>query len=147
MAKDRLMAIISGYLHDLEGIEFQRLPDGRFMVGPGNAAVYVDCYELQTTPVVHISAPVLTGVKDDAPLEQLATLNAQSPFGKFSYYAEPAVVAVEYEMLGDSLDAPELYTGMDMVAALAGEWEEKLQPDFGGELRQAVTEDKNEREV
>jgi hypothetical protein len=74
-------------------------------------------------------------------------VNAQSPFGKFSYYADSAVVAVEYEMLGESLDAAELYTGMDMVAALAGEWEKKLQPDFGGELRQALTEDKNEREV
>jgi hypothetical protein len=141
------MAMISGYLHDWEGLEFQRLADSRFMVGPVNTAVYVDCYEMQSGTVVQIQAPILTGIKEDAPLDQLGTLNAQVAFGKFSYYADASVIAVEYELLGDYLDAPELYAGIDAVAALADQWEEKLQGDFGGELRQAQTEDKDEREV
>jgi hypothetical protein len=74
-------------------------------------------------------------------------MNARVAFGKFSYYEDTAVLAVEYELLGDSLDAPELYSGINVVGSLADEWDEQLQEDFGGELHPVQAADKDEREV
>lgn len=133
MPRNQVIATVNGYLHDW-GVAFERSEDGEtFRLIHGSTAAYIDFYEMGTSTVVHVHAPVLIGVDEDAPIDALAVLNGELPFGKLCFYPDQRVVALEYELLGDFLDQEELVNAIMAVATLADDWDDRLLRDFGGQ--------------
>ncbi len=69
-------------------------------------------------------------------LAELNQLNCAGFFGKWVYYVEERLVALEYDLLGDHLQEEELMTALATVARLADRHDDILQGLLGG--RKAV---------
>lgn len=65
-------------------------------------------------------------------LEELNRLNCASLFGKWVYYVEERLIALEYDLLGDYLQEQELMTALATVARLADHHDDILQGVVGG---------------
>ena len=80
-------------------------------------------------------SPILQEV-DDADgreniLEALNDLNAASRFGRFVYYPELRVIALEYDLLGDDLQEAELMNAIGLVCETANAQDEELKLVLG----------------
>ena len=108
----QIKALIKGYLVDLE-IPYQEAQDGSVVrVLIGSTAVYIRSYQWGEHTVVGFEAPVLTGVKDDAPVALLPMLNRELYFAKFGFDENNDTVTVDYELLAEHMDVDEFYNAM-----------------------------------
>jgi hypothetical protein len=62
-------------------------------------------------------------------------LNASSRFGRFVYYPELRVIALEYDLLGDDLQEAELMYAVDRISNVANAQDEELKVRLGTGLR------------
>ena len=88
---------------------------------------------LETTTVVLIASPVLSGVTltDELALD-VAAIIAGRPFGRFAFSADRRELWAEHAV-ADDLDPEELTAAIDAVAALADGEDERLQAAHGGQ--------------
>ena len=133
MARSQTLAVVNSYLSEWE-YSYARSEDGKsFRVLCGSTAVYISAYDFGDGTVVNLEAPVLIGIKKEAPIGLLAMLNREVAFGKFCFDGDNGVITVESELLGDFMDQEELYKAILAVGLIADEWDDRLQADFGGE--------------
>ena len=120
---------------DALGVSYEELSSGALRVEAGTAAVYLDVEEIDGHQIISLVSPLLVEVNatDDA-LRQLLELNAQLRFGKFSWHADSRTVSVDYELLGDVVDAEEIDVALTAVSQIADTCDERLLPLLGGRL-------------
>jgi hypothetical protein len=100
-----------------------------------SAIVSIAVSEFGSQRLIQIRANVLSAVpKENAGLilHEINRLNCESVFGKWSFYPNERVVALEYDLLGDFLQEAELMTALQMTARLADHYDDQLQQRFGG---------------
>lgn len=83
--------------------------------------------QLRSNVLCDVAAPAA-----DVVLREVNRLNCQSLFGKWVFYAEEGIVALEYDLLGDHLQEEELMTALATVARLADRHDDLLQAELGG---------------
>ncbi|HEY7259114.1 MAG TPA: hypothetical protein VH459_08590 [Gaiellales bacterium] len=113
---------------------FEHHPDWGFHGAFGSARVFVEVLPvLDDSTAVRVSSPVISHVtmSDELALGLLA-LAAEQPFGAFAYLAAREEVWLQHAILGDDLDAIELETAIDAVAAIADGCDDDLARNFGG---------------
>jgi hypothetical protein len=86
--------------------------------------------------LVTLRAPVLSeidsSVRGHGPiLEALNERNSSSHFGKWVFYGETGVVALEYDLLGNHLQDDELMTAIAILARAADREDDELQRELG----------------
>jgi hypothetical protein len=99
-----------------------------------SALLRIQTFSLGAQEVIALRAPVLrdvSGVPESQILAQLNRRNCESHFGKWVYYRETGVVALEYDLLGDELQENELLTAVAAIARLADEGDDSLQATLG----------------
>lgn len=104
-----------------------------------SAILHVTLGMLGMQTLIQLRSNVLCDVPPEATelvLEQINLLNCASLFGKWVYYADERLIALEYDLLGDHLQEEELMTALATVARLADRHDDVLQGAFGG--RRAV---------
>ena len=110
--------------------------DEAWEAGPsGSTRVFVSVrHVLETTTVVLIASPVLSGVTltDELALD-VAAIIAGRPFGRFAFSADRRELWAEHSLIADDLDPEELTAAIDAVAALADGEDERLQAAHGGQ--------------
>lgn len=85
--------------------------------------------------LIQIRANVLSSVqadRTDVILSEVNRLNCETTFGKWAFYSDDMVIALEYDLLGDSLQEAEVMTSLQMVARLADHHDDHLRKAFGG---------------
>jgi hypothetical protein len=100
----------------------------------GSTRVFVSVrHALETTTVVLIASPVLSGVTlaDELALDAVGVVAAR-PFGRFAFSADRGELWAEHAIVGDDLDPEELIAAIDAVAALGDGEDERLQQAYGG---------------
>ena len=103
--------------------------------GPfGSTRVFVSVrHVLETTTVVLVTSPVLSGVTlTDALALDAASIIAARPYGRFAFSPDRGELWAEHAIVGDDLDPEELSVAIDAVAALADGEDERLQAAYGG---------------
>ena len=103
--------------------------------GPfGSARVFVDVrHTLEVSTVVLVTSPILSAVAlTEALALDVHALAADRSFVRFAYAADRADLWVEHAILGDDLDADELFTAIAAVAELADGEDDRLQSLHGG---------------
>jgi hypothetical protein len=113
---------------------FEHHPDWGFHGAFGSARVFVEVLPvLDDSTAVRVSSPVLSQVamSDGLALRLLAQA-AERPFGAFAHVAARDEVWLQHGILGDDLDAVELETAIDTVAAIADGCDDALASEFGG---------------
>lgn len=96
-------------------------------------SIHFDDWGQQT--VIQLRSNVLLGVSHEptaAVLVEVNRLNCESAFGRWAYYQDEGVLALEYDMIGDHLQEPELMGALTTVAMLADHQDDQLQVLFGG---------------
>jgi hypothetical protein len=87
--------------------------------------------------VVTLRAPVLRNLPLGAERAEihavLNDLNCASRFGKWAFYADERLIALEYDLLGDHLQEDELMTALTNLARFADQQDDVLQRRFGGD--------------
>jgi len=117
------------------GVPFTDRVDGTLQVEAGSTAVFISVQRSLNYVVVQLVAPVLKGVEARPDrIVQLLQLNADLTFGKFSWDPVEAMVSVDYELVGDVIDAVELEAALHSVRRIADTCDDKLQPLLGGHL-------------
>jgi Putative bacterial sensory transduction regulator len=124
------------------GVRFEEPANGRFRIQHGSADVDVEVRSSAGATVIKTSALVLDAMDADSETELrvLRSLNDRNralPYGKFWFDAEKGEVAVEYDMLGDHLQDPELMTALVSIAGLADDHDDLLQEELGTGRRAA----------
>ena len=85
--------------------------------------------------LIHLRANVLSGLGSStaaAALEEANNLNCDTVFGRWVYYIDGGILALEYDLLGDHLQEPELMTALATIARRADHYDDKLQLVLGG---------------
>jgi hypothetical protein len=110
--------------------------NGYFSLRFASAQLNLGFVTLGEQIVITLRAPVLRNVpvesQTDAILATLNGLNRASHFGKWAFYDEERVIALEYDLLGDHLQENELMTALTMLARLADQQDDLLKQQFGG---------------
>jgi hypothetical protein len=113
---------------------FEHHPDWGFHGAFGSARVFVEVLPvLDDSTAVRVSSPVLSQIAmSDALALRMLALAAEQPFGAFAHVAARDEVWLQHGILGDDLDAVELETAIDTVAAIADGCDDALAAEFGG---------------
>lgn len=101
----------------------------------GSTRVFVSVrHVLETTTVVLVASPVLSGVTltDELALDTAAII-AGHPFGRFAFSADRRELWAEHSLIADDLDPEELTAAIEAVAELADGEDERLQAAHGGQ--------------
>jgi hypothetical protein len=112
--------------------------DGDYVLDIGKTRVFVAPRVLPARPpIIRVFAITNAGLnlRPDLGLF-LARLNFSLMFGRFSIDAEHQAVWFDETLLGDHVTDEELRFTVEMVAATAGEWDQKIAQMFGGVVRQ-----------
>jgi hypothetical protein len=125
-----------------KGIQYRTEGDGSLRIDYGSAEVILGFRWSAGETVITVSAVVLDhiSVDADAELRMLRSLNDRNrtmPFGKFFLDQNEGAIRVEYEILGDHLQEPELMSALVAVASLADEHDDVMQKEFGAGRRAA----------
>lgn len=113
--------------------------DGAFSLRFSSAVVHLTLAMLGEQVLIQLRSNVLCDVPTTETgqiLAELNKLNCASFFGKWVYYVDERLVALEYDLLGDHLQDEELMTALATVARLADRHDDILQGVLGG--RKAV---------
>jgi hypothetical protein len=131
----RLIEQVAGILHR-NGVEFDTRADGtQYRILLDSSATFVSFSDHGGRTVVSLYSPILQEVDDaggrENILEALNDLNAASRFGRFVYYPELRVIALEYDLLGDDLQEAELMNAIGLVSETANAQDEELKLVLG----------------
>lgn len=135
----RLIEQVAGILHR-NGVEFDTRADGNeYRILRDSSATFVSFHEFGGRTMISLYSPVLQEVDEgDRAAEiwqAMNDLNASSRFGRFVYYPELRVIALEYDLLGDELQEVELMYAVNLVADVANSQDEELKLRLGTGLR------------
>jgi hypothetical protein len=109
--------------------------DDGFSLRFSSAIVHLTLGKLGKQVLIQVRSNVLRDLPyGDAErvLAELNQLNCASFFGKWVYYVEERLIALEYDLLGDHLQEEELMTALATVARLADRHDDILQGVLGG---------------
>jgi hypothetical protein len=131
----RLIEQVAGILHR-NGVEFDTRADGtQYRILLDSSATFVSFSDYGGRSVVSLYSPILQEVDEAGGvgpiLEALNDLNAASRFGRFVYYPELRVIALEYDLLGDDLQEGELMNAVGLVSETANAQDEELKLVLG----------------
>jgi hypothetical protein len=131
----RLIEQVAGILHR-NGVEFDTRADGtQYRILLDSSATFVSFSDFGGRSVVSLYSPILQEVDEAGGvgpiLEALNDLNAASRFGRFVYYPELRVIALEYDLLGDDLQEDELMNAVGLVSETANAQDEELKLVLG----------------
>jgi Putative bacterial sensory transduction regulator len=131
----RLIEQVAGILHR-NGVEFDTRADGtQYRILLDSSATFVSFSDFGGRSVVSLYSPILQEVDEAGGvgpiLEALNDLNAASRFGRFVYYPELRVIALEYDLLGDDLQEGELMNAVGLVSETANAQDEELKLVLG----------------
>ncbi len=131
----RLIEQVAGILHR-NGVEFDTRADGtQYRILLDSSATFVSFSDFGGRSVVSLYSPILQEVDEAGGvgpiLEALNDLNAASRFGRFVYYPELRVIALEYDLLGDDLQEGELMNAVGFVSETANAQDEELKLVLG----------------
>jgi hypothetical protein len=131
----RLIEQVAGILHR-NGVEFDTRADGtQYRILLDSSATFVSFSDFGGRTVVSLYSPILQEVDEAGGvgpiLEALNDLNAASRFGRFVYYPELRVIALEYDLLGDDLQEGELMNAVGLVSETANAQDEELKLVLG----------------
>jgi hypothetical protein len=131
----RLIEQVAGILHR-NGVEFDTRADGtQYRILLDSSATFVSFSDYGGRSVVSLYSPILQEVDDaggrENILEALNDLNAASRFGRFVYYPELRVIALEYDLLGDDMQEVELMNAVGLVSETANAQDEELKLVLG----------------
>jgi hypothetical protein len=84
--------------------------------------------------LIELRSDVLRDVPADpaAVTQKLNELNCEEVFGRWVFYRSDRTIALEYDMLGDHLQEPELMAAFTSIAQLADYYDDVLKATFGG---------------
>jgi hypothetical protein len=119
---------------ETNGLRWTERTDG-FSLRFSSAVLHVTLATLGAQVLIQIRSNVLCDVAEPSTEKVLAEvnrLNCGSLFGKWAYYVDERVVALEYDLLGDHLQEEELMTAVATVARLADRHDDLLQTEVGG---------------
>jgi hypothetical protein len=131
----RLIEQVAGILHR-NGVEFDTRADGaQYRILLDSSATFVSFSDYGGRTVVSLYSPILQEIDDaggrENILEALNDLNAASRFGRFVYYPELRVIALEHDLLGDDLQEAELMNAIGLVSETANAQDEELKLVLG----------------
>lgn len=112
--------------------------DGDYVLDIGHVRVFVAPRALpgRPPPIIRVFAITNAGVNLGSELGLfLGRLNFSLMFGRFSIDADNASVWFDETLLGEHVTAEELRFTVEMVAATANEWDQKIAGMFGGRTR------------
>ena len=112
--------------------------DGDYVLDIGRVRVFVAPRSLpgRPPPIIRVFAITNAGVNLSSELGLfLARLNFSLMFGRFSIDTDNASIWFEETLLGEQVTDEELRFTVEMVAATANEWDQKLAGMFGGRTR------------
>jgi hypothetical protein len=112
--------------------------DGDYLVDLGHVRVFVAPRSMpgRPPPIIRVFAITNAGVNLGPELGLfLGRLNFSLMFGRFSIDAENASIWFDETLLGEHVTEEELRFTVEMVAATANEWDQKLASMFGGRTR------------
>lgn len=121
-------------------IRFDRGPGPVFRLPHGSAQVVLEFDDLGGGAVVRVSAVVLDELTVDAEEERSALRavndrNRTLRFGKFTWDADRREIRLEYDLLGDWLQAEELVNAVTSVAQMADDHDDLLRGELGSGRR------------
>lgn len=116
-------------------IRYEETRQNKLAIQYGSAETEIGFRRAGDATIVTLSSVVLDEVEldPDRELQLLRSLNDRNrrlPIGKFFLDVESGELVVEYEILGDELDEPELMTALVAVASLADDHDDLLQEEF-----------------
>ena len=112
--------------------------DGDYLLDLGHVRVFVAPRALpgRPPPVIRVFAITNAGVTLTPELGLfLSRLNFSLMFGRFSIDSENSAIWFDETLLGDHVTAEELRFTVEMVAATANEWDQKIAAMFGGRVQ------------
>ena len=112
--------------------------DGDYILDIGHVRVFVAPRSLpgRPPPIIRVFAITNAGVNLSSELGTfLGRLNFSLMFGRFSIDADNGAVWFDETLLGEHVTDEELRFTIEMVAATANEWDEKIAGMFGGRVR------------
>jgi hypothetical protein len=115
-----------------------------FLVPRGSAGVYISFDDLGESTVVSLRSLVLAQVDGSGErrlkiLEALNEKNRRIPFGCFYFDPDDGFVILDYQLLGDHLQAPELMLALGFVSSMADHVDDELREAIGSGVRAADT--------
>ena len=135
----RVIEQVAGILHR-NGVEFDTRADGNeYRILRDSSATFVSFHRFGDRTMVSLYSPVLQEVEEADRIAEICQamndLNASSRFGRFVYYPELRVIALEYDLLGDDLQELELMYAVDLISSVANTQDEELKVRLGTGLR------------
>jgi hypothetical protein len=112
--------------------------DGDYVLDIGHVRIFVAPRALPgpPPPIIRVFAITNAGVNLTSELGLfLARLNFSLMFGRFSIDTDNAAVWFDETLLGEHVTEEELRFTVEMVAATANEWDQKIAGMFGGKTR------------
>jgi hypothetical protein len=135
MELERVVEQVHGIL-GIGGVPFSMNDDRMsFLVLSGSARMIIAFRHWNDSTVVSVRAVVLDEVDSSGDrllqlYERLNALNEERFFGKL-YFQKPGAIMLEYDLLGDELDAKELLHALATISAMADELDESLSAELG----------------
>ena len=120
------------------GTPAQQDEDGDYLLDIGHVRVFVAPRSLpgRPPPIIRVFAITNAGVNLSSELGLfLSRLNFSLMFGRFSIDTDNASIWFDETLLGEHVTEEELRFTVEMVAATANEWDQKLAGMFGGRIR------------
>jgi hypothetical protein len=135
----RVIEQVAGILHR-NGVEFDTRADGNeYRILRDSSATFVSFHRFGDATIVSLYSPVLQEVEEADRIgeifQAMNDLNASSRFGRFVYYPELRVIALEYDLVGDELQESELMYAVDLISTVANSQDEELKLRLGTGLR------------
>lgn len=139
LAVQKVIEQVAGVLAR-NGVDFDTRADGNeYRILVDSSATFIAFSEFAGHVMISIHSPLLQEVEEPEPLgpllEVVNDLNAQSRFGRFVYYPELRVVALEYDLLGDDLQESELMNAVTLISHVANSRDEELKLALGSGRR------------
>lgn len=116
--------------------------DGDYVLDIGHVRIFVAPRSLpgRPPPIIRVFAITNAGVNLTPELGLfLGRLNFSLMFGRFSIDSENAAIWFDETLLGEHVTEEELRFTVEMVAATANEWDQKIAGMFGGRIRTPET--------
>jgi Putative bacterial sensory transduction regulator len=135
MDVERVVEQVHGIL-GIGGVPFSMSDDrSSFFVAAGSARVFIVFRRWNESVVVSVRSIVLEEVDSSGErlakiYERLNALNEERFFGKL-YFQQPGAIVLEYDVLGDELDAKELMHALATISGMADELDDALSAELG----------------
>jgi len=124
---EALRSKVQTYLRQKQ-LSYEVKPNGNLWIRQGSTIVTINPQQWGERTLVKLAAPVALHITKITPqlTRFLAEKNNQLLFGKFSLDTEGNAIWYEHVLLGDSLDAEELFVAVAAIAVTADEYDEEV---------------------